>query len=148
MKQINLYITEKLKLNKDIQSDPIEELCNKILILLKFINNIPKDFDKTLYVWLKEHKFTKFNVYVETESQYDKLKNILIKNNLTDDTFCLYDAGKQVFDIIKYKFKNTCFYYHGFEMMELKTGFLIKRSDSDNILIFIDQKIDKMDDII
>ncbi len=148
MKQLNLYITEKLKLNKDIKKDDIEDLCNEILILLKFVDKIPKDFDKTLYIWLKEHNLNKFNVYAETEQQYIKVKNIMIKNNLTEDIFCLYYAGKNTFQAIENRFRNTCFFDHGFEMMELKTGFLIKRSDSDNKLIFIDQKIDNLNNII
>lgn len=70
MKQINQYITEKLRIDKDTNKYTLSDNAN---ILLSWFDNYPKEGKNTIKEWFKDYNVNLFKIYI-SDNNFINLK--------------------------------------------------------------------------
>lgn len=128
MKEISLYIIEKLKINKESQIDKNEKLIDKFCIILKQKDNI---FKSAIQEWLdenniKQEDFENIYFHIQNSGNAKKVldKNIVnhlfINDNVTGIVPKILKEGKRLVSDKKYvlrMYQNNLLYTYSYNQV-------------------------------
>jgi predicted metal-dependent hydrolase len=136
MRKLNLYIVEKLKLNKNTT-----DIYEKVDILIKFLCKDHPEMAKAFKKYVKEHNFYDFITYVQIlrgdENVYDEIKDKLDIIDDHDKCDQLFDEIDPMKDLIYYKKFGTAHIENIWAHDDMISIWAAKMSNTDRLNIFL-----------